>query len=148
MRSIGFGFLVAGLLLVGGDADAAQPLVFQADGAAIHGYDPVAYFTKSKPVRGSKSHTAEWSGATWRFASAKNRELFQADPEKYAPQFGGWCAYAMSFGRKATTVPEAWAIVDGKLYLNYSLDIQKKWNLDRAVFIKKAHAAWPKAKDS
>ena len=111
---------------------------------AIGGYDPVAYFTDGKPVKGSKEFTFEWMDATWRFASAEHRDLFRADPEKYAPQYGGYCAYAVSQGSTAGIDPAAWTIVDGKLYLNYDKDIQAKWTAKRDEYIRAADANWPK----
>jgi YHS domain-containing protein len=112
-------------------------------GVAIEGYDPVAYFTDGKPVEGSKAHTFAWQGATWRFASAEHRALFAADPEKYAPQYGGYCAYAVGNGYTAGIDPEAWTIHDGKLYLNYDLEVQAKWLADRDALIAKADLNWP-----
>ena len=104
--------------------------VYQHGGLAIRGYDPVAYYQQSAPVKGSVQFSYQWHGATWLFASAENRDRFQAEPEHYAPQYGGYCAYAVSKGRTASIDPEAWKIVDGKLYLNYSKGIQKKWEQD------------------
>lgn len=99
---------------------------------AIDGYDTVAYFTESKPVEGSKQFVFAWREANWRFSSQANLDLFKQDPEKYAPQYGGWCAYAMSDeGRTVRIDPDAWHIHDGKLYLNYSLSVQKAWFEDK-----------------
>lgn len=117
--------------------------VFARWGVAIRGTDPVAYFTEGRPVEGSSDFTADWNGAEWRFASAENRDKFVADPEAYAPQYGGFCAWAVSQGYTASTVPEAWRIVDGKLYLNYSLGVQKQWEGDIPGNIVKADANWP-----
>ncbi len=113
---------------------------------AIKGYDAVAYHTQSKPVEGSKEFTVEWNDATWRFSSAENRDLFKADPTKYAPQYGGWCAYAMAQGKKVNIDPEAWKIVDGKLYLNYSKKVQADWSKDIPGYVTKADAEWNKIK--
>ncbi len=110
---------------------------------AASGYDVVAYFTDSRPVEGSKSFTAEYDGAEWRFSSAQNRDLFVANPVRYAPQYGGYCAWAVSQGYTASTVPEAWRIVDGKLYLNYSTGVQAKWEKDIPGHIAKADTNWP-----
>ena len=98
----------------------AKPPVFETRAGAIRGYDAVAYFTESKPVRGNKDYVVEWNGARWYFASAENRDRFEADPNKYAPQYGGYCAWAVANGYTASTDPGAWSIKDGKLYLNYS----------------------------
>jgi YHS domain-containing protein len=113
------------------------------DGAAIKGYDPVAYFTQGKPVPGSEQFVLRHKGATFRFASAANRDAFAAAPERYAPQYGGFCAYGTSRGYKADIDPAAYTVVDGKLYLNYSKSVQTTWNQDRAGYIAKADANWP-----
>ncbi len=113
------------------------------EGVAVGGYDPVAYFTEDKPVKGSEDITAEYQGATWRFASTENRDSFLADPERYAPQYGGYCAFAVSSGYTAKADPEAWRIVDGKLYLNYSKGVQKRWSQDIPGHISKADSNWP-----
>lgn len=131
--------------LVPGTASAAEDKIYQSYfGTAIDGTDPVSYFTEGRPVEGSSKYTHEWNGATWRFASEENRALFAANPEKYAPQYGGYCAWAVSQGYTASTEPEHWSIVDGKLYLNYSADVQARWVKDKPGFIAKADANWPK----
>lgn len=117
--------------------------VNQDHGVAIKGYDPVAYFTDNKPVKGSKAHSFVYEGVTYEFASAAHRKLFVADPEKYAPQFGGFCAYGTATGHKATIDPAAFTIVDGKLYLNYSTKVRDKWQQDEPGYIHKADEAWP-----
>lgn len=107
-------FLIVGLLF-SAPALAVEP-VFSADGAVvIHGYDPVAYFTDEKPVKGDAAHSATCQGATWHFASAANRDMFTAAPEKFAPQYGGYCAWAVANNYTATNDPDAWSIRDGKL---------------------------------
>ncbi|MCB1694112.1 MAG: YHS domain-containing protein [Pseudomonadales bacterium] len=111
---------------------------------AVGGMDPVAYFTDGKPVEGNKSFRTEYKGVEFHFASAEHLALFKADPEKYVPQYGGYCAWAVSQGKTAKGDPEYWKIVDGKLYLNYSEDIQKKWEKDIPGFIKSADANWPR----
>jgi len=111
---------------------------------AVDGYDAVAYFTEGKPVEGSKEYTHDWNGATWRFASAANRDRFAAEPAKYAPQYGGYCAWAVAHGYTADADPEAWAVVDGKLYLNYDKKVQAKWQQDVPGLIAKANENWPK----
>lgn len=110
---------------------------------AIDGYDPVAYFVDGKPVKGSRDYTHEWRGAVFRFANAQNLAAFRAAPEKYAPQYGGYCAWAVSQGYTADVDPNAWKIVGGKLYLNYNLDVQKKWETDVPGHIRQADANWP-----
>jgi YHS domain-containing protein len=120
--------------------------VFTTHDGAIQGYDAVAYFTDSKAVKGSKEFTFIYSGETWSFASLGNLNKFKAEPEKYAPQFGGYCAYGMSRGYKAKTDPEAWTIVNDKLYLNYNLDVRKTWNEKQTELIEKANSNWPTVK--
>lgn len=132
------------LLFFSGALLALDPVNQTFFGVAIKGYDPVAYFTESKPVKGDKKHQFEWNDATWYFASAANKEAFSKEPEKYAPQYGGYCAYAVSQNSTAGIDPDAWKIIDGKLYLNYSQKIQKKWEGDIPGFIEKANQNWPK----
>lgn len=112
-------------------------------GIAIHGYDPVAYFVEKKPVAGKLSLKHPWSGAIWLFSNTNNQQAFINAPEKYAPQFGGFCAYAASSGAFADTEPDAWSVVNGKLYLNYNLTVRGIWNSNRKEFIKKAEQHWP-----
>jgi len=111
---------------------------------AVSGYDPVAYFTQGRPVEGSGDLEYEWNGATWRFSTLENLAAFKADPEAYAPQYGGYCAWAVSQGYTAKSEPEAWRIVDDKLYLNYSKAVQQQWVEDIPGNITKADANWPK----
>lgn len=113
-------------------------------GVAIKGYDPVAYFTDGKPVKGSKDFEQEFLNATWRFASAAHRAAFVRDPQKYMPQYGGYCAYGVSEGYAVGIDPEAWKIVGGKLYLNYDKEVQKAWQRDIPARVKKADENWPK----
>ena len=133
-------------------SETGIPVVFsdpQAnDNLAIRGYDPVAYFTAGAPVEGSSNYEYDWNGVTWRFSSAVNKELFANNPDAYAPQYGGYCAKALSEGNIASTVPEAWDVVDGKLYLNYSLDVQKQWKGDVPGNISKADSKWPTILDT
>ena len=110
---------------------------------AIQGYDVVAYFTDGKAVPGQASITAEAQGVTWRFATPAHRDLFVSEPAKYIPQFGGYCAYGVSRGYAVDIDPRAFAVLDGKLYLNYSLSVQRTWNGDRATFIERANGNWP-----
>jgi YHS domain-containing protein len=115
-----------------------------AENPAIKGYDTVAYFTAGKALKGSASFTFRWHDMTWYFMTKENRDLFAANPEKYAPQYDGYCAWAMSEGRKAQTDPEEWKIVDGKLYLNCSESAYEKWSKDIPGNIKKADTNWIK----
>ncbi|NJN71738.1 MAG: YHS domain-containing protein [Limnothrix sp. RL_2_0] len=110
---------------------------------AIKGTDPVAYFTESQAVAGKAEFAYEWNDAVWHFASAENRGLFSANPEKYAPKYGGYCAWAASQGYTADIDPEAWTIVDGSLYLNFNAQIQKRWEKDTPGFISQADIKWP-----
>ena len=116
---------------------------FERDGTALRGHDPVAYFAENKPVRGLPAYQATHKGSTFHFASQNNRELFKADPARYAPQYDGFCAYGTAAGYKAASDPAAFSIVDGKLYLNYDADIQKKWRADIPGYIAKADKNWP-----
>lgn len=125
---------------------AVDPINKNIFGTALKGYDAVAYFKESKPVKGKDQFRHEWMGAKWYFASAANRDEFASNPEKFAPQFGGYCAWAVAHNYTASIDPEAWRIVDGKLYLNYSKDVQKKWEADVPGFIKQANENWPKLK--
>ncbi|MFM9949955.1 MAG: YHS domain-containing (seleno)protein [Saprospiraceae bacterium] len=121
--------------------NASNEAIFTNAEGAINGIDPVAYFTESKPVKGQADITFDWQNATWHFATKENLDLFSKNPENYAPQFGGYCAYGWSDGEghAAPTEPQAWAIVDGKLYLNYNLDVQKMWKEKQAELIQKAN---------
>ena len=116
---------------------------YEPSGTAIRGYDTVAYFTEGRPVDGSDEFTAEWMGATWRFASAEHLDLFEADPERYAPQYGGYCAYGVVQDELIKIEPENWTIVDDRLYLNYDDDVQAKWEADTAGFIAEADGKFP-----
>lgn len=136
-----FAFLAPAVLLLAGQAD---PTNKDGKGVAIKGYDPVAYFTQSKPVKGSPSFTHQWMGATWWFASAEDRDQFAAAPEKFAPKYGGYCAYGVSKNHTVSIDPEAWRIVEGKLYLNYSKSVQQKWLEDVPGNINAAEQNWPK----
>lgn len=113
------------------------------NGLAIHGTDPVAYFTEGAAVTGSPEYTYDWGNATWQFASAENRDLFAANPRQYAPEYGGFCAWAVSQGYTASIDPNAWRIVEGRLYLNYSPGVQRQWEQDIPGNISKADANWP-----
>lgn len=109
---------------------------------AIKGYDTVAYFTEERPVKGKPEFTFLWQGAKWQFASSKHLELFAADPERYAPQFGGFCSMALTKGVMSTVDPDAWTIVDGKLYLNFNKAVRDKFRENPSEHVKKASAQW------
>lgn len=117
--------------------------VFSSERGAINGYDPVAYFVAQKPTPGKEDLTFEWNKAVWHFSTDSNRQLFKDNPEKYAPQFGGYCAWGTSRGYKAKTDPDAWTVVNDKLYLNYNREVQAKWLQNRDSLILKAEANWP-----
>lgn len=123
-------------------AFAASPPVFQ-NPIAINGIDPIKYFTDQAPVAGSADHAVMWNGATWHFASAENAAMFTANPEAYAPVFGGYCAYAASRGYLAPTIPEAWTVYEGKLYLNANLRARSLWSRDVPGNIAAGLANWP-----
>jgi len=135
--------LLSFLMALAGD----KPVYQTSAGVAIKGYDPVAYFNQDQPVKGTDEFSYQWNGASWHFSNAANLASFQQEPEKYAPQFGGYCAYAVSLGKTASIDPKAWKIVDGKLYLNYSTSIQKKWEADIPGHIASAEKNWPKVLD-
>lgn len=120
----------------------AQGKVFTTSDGAIRGYDPVAYFSDSMAVKGKPEFTYVWNDAVWYFKSAKNRDLFIGNPDKYAPQFGGFCSYGVSRNYKVKSEADAWSIVDGKLYLNYDTQVQKKWLADKNAYIEKAKSNW------
>lgn len=110
---------------------------------AVSGYDAVAYFKDGKPVKGSKKFQTEWNGATWRFASQDNLDAFTAQPAAFAPQYGGYCAWAVSQGYTASANPENWSIHNGRLFLNYNDEVQADWEKDKDGFIALADTNWP-----
>jgi YHS domain-containing protein len=114
---------------------------------AVGGYDVVTYFTPGQPGKGDAKHTTLYKGAEWRFVSEENKARFISNPEQYAPQYGGYCSWAISQGYTASGDPTKWKIVDGKLYLNYDSDVQKKWEADIPGFISKANRQWPSVLD-
>ncbi len=136
---------IAGASFIATAASAASPEIFTArfSNLAVGGYDPVAYFDAGAPAKGSKEFSYEFGGASWRFASADNLEKFKANPETYAPQYGGYCAWAVSQGYTAPGNPENWSVRGGKLYLNYNDKVQEDWLKDPDGFIAKADVNWP-----
>lgn len=118
-----------------------------AEGLAINGYDPVAYFLENKPVQGSGHFSYSWQDVKWQFKDQANLDLFKANPEKYSPQFGGYCAYGVSEDHKSPTEPAAFTIVENKLYLNYSLKVKQLWLKDRDNHIVKAEGNWVNLKE-
>lgn len=125
----------------------AGPLNLNAQGVAIHGYDPVAYFADAKPMKGKPELSATAGGATYWFASEKNQQTFKANPAKYEPQYGGFCAFGVSQGVKPDIDPTAFKVVDGKLYLNLSPAVQSRWLVDVPGYITAGDQNWPKLKD-
>ncbi|MGL4281219.1 MAG: YHS domain-containing (seleno)protein [Albidovulum sp.] len=117
-------------------------------GLALRGYDPVSYFAEGGPVPGAFDITAEYEGATYRFASQEHADMFKADPAKYLPQFGGYCAFGAAMGKKFDGDPTVWKVVDGKLYLNLAKPVQAKWDADQAGLISQAAMKWDGIKDT
>jgi YHS domain-containing protein len=115
----------------------------ESNGVAIKGYDAVAFFKDSKPVRGKDDLRFDYKGSTFVFANADNRAAFAANPEKYAPQYGGYCAFGTAHGYKADIDPATFSVIDGRLYLNYNTQVQREWAADRARFIRQADERWP-----
>ncbi|MEJ5995071.1 YHS domain-containing (seleno)protein [Pedobacter sp. Du54] len=140
-------FVTLYLLVAIGSAKAQKSEIFAPAGKAIKGYDPVAFFTQSKPVMGADSLSFAYKGANWLFSSTENLKKFKASPGKYEPQYGGYCAYGMADGHKAPTQTETWTVTDGKLYFNYNLKVKEMWNKNQPAFIEKANAQWPGLKD-
>ena len=134
------------LFAAAASAQTATKTVYATQAGAIKGYDPVAYFTQNKPVKGKADITFDWQGATWHFATTENRTLFEQNPGKYAPQYGGWCAYGWAQGYPDKIDPDAWRIVEGKLYLNYNRSVQSDWEQKQQEFIVKADKNWANAK--
>ncbi|GAB3505800.1 YHS domain-containing (seleno)protein [Emticicia fontis] len=135
--------VIAILLLFTGSIFAQEKAIYEKNGIAIGGYDPVAYFTESKPVEGNETFSFIWNDTKWLFSSQSNLDTFKANPTKYAPQFGGFCAFGVSENHKSPTDPNAWTIVDDKLYLNYSKKVKELWSKDIPTRIKKANDNWP-----
>lgn len=134
--------ILAALLLLSTVA-SAEGKIYATGGVALGGTDPVAYFEVGEPVQGSATYSHEWRDVQWHFASAEHRELFAENPEAYAPQYGGWCAWAAARNYAAGTIPEAWNIVGGKLYLNANLSVKRRWERNFESFIMAADANWP-----
>lgn len=141
--------LFAAILFFAANINAQKAQVFSVDGKAIKGYDPVAFFTQSKAMKGADSLTYNWNDANWYFTSRENMEKFKANPTAYAPQYGGYCAYGASDGEghKAPTETDTWTIVNGKLYFNYNKKVKGFWVKKEDELIKKADANWEALKD-
>ena len=133
--------ILCGMALYAVNASAGE--FFERNGVAISGYDLVAYFDEERPVKGVPEFRAEFRGSTFQFISAAHRDAFAADPGKFSPQYGGYCAYGTAKGYKAKIDPEAFTVVQGKLYLNYSDAVQTRWLSDIPGYIEKADVNWP-----
>jgi YHS domain-containing protein len=139
-------FTVAIILVSVIGAHAQKAEVYAPKGNAINGYDPVAFFTMSKPVMGADDYTCMYKDVKWKFSSKENRDAFQANPEHYAPQYGGYCAYGTAEGHKAPTEIETWSVVNDKLYFNYNGKVKEMWVKDQQSYIMKADKKWPEIK--
>lgn len=135
--------LLPALALMPAQAQQAPVYTGLLSNVAVGGYDPVGYFTEGRPVRGAAAHRIMHEGFEFRFASAQNLAAFRANPARYLPQYGGYCAWAVAQGYTAAGNPRNWRIVDGKLYLNYNDDIQNRWERDIPGFIRNAESNWP-----
>jgi YHS domain-containing protein len=141
--------LMAACLAIGAGFALAQqsqkPAVFTdfRSKLALDGYDPVSYFKEGNPAKGNPAHAVTWNGATWHFGSAEHKAAFEANPQAFAPQFGGYCAWAVSHGYTAKGDPNAWRIVDGKLYVNYNATVQETWAKDIPGHIGSGEKNWP-----
>jgi len=140
------GLALALLLAAAGTSadDRVPPVRVDAAGIAIDGYDPVAFFTRGEALLGSAEHELEWGGATWRFAESGHRDLFVAEPERYAPRFGGYCAWAVAHGYTAKGDPLAWTIWEEGLYLNYDPRIRERWLGDVRGHVEAGQENWPR----
>jgi hypothetical protein len=123
--------------------DTPVPPIDARAGLGLEGYDVVAYFTDHRPIKGSEAYTSEWQGISWRFVSAEHRERFAADPSRYAPQYGGYCAYAVSHGTTAHGDPNQWDVVDDRLFVNNNPLARKLWESDRSRDIRVGDVNWP-----
>ena len=119
------------------------PAIDATHGVALEGYDAVAYFLDHRPIRGSDAYTHSWNGVTWKFTSAEHRDLFAANPAHYAPQYGGYCAYAVANRTTAHGSPKQWAVVSDRLFLNNNALAKKLWNRDQPGHIRAGDQNWP-----
>jgi len=135
------------ILAVMAQVHAQKSEVYAPNGKAIKGYDPVAFFTNSKPVMGVDSLSYSWNGATWLFSNRQNLQRFKAQPAKYAPQYGGYCAYGTAQGHKASIEIDTWTVLNDKLYFNYNQKVKEMWVKDEPGYIQKADKQWPDIKN-
>jgi len=140
---IKFFIIAVGFMAFNSVSAFAQQVNKDWGGVAVKGYDVVSYFKEQKPVKGSKEFVSEYNGAKWYFSSKDNKEEFSKEPLKYVPQYGGFCAFGVSQNHTADIDPNAWTVVNGKLYLNYNQAVSKKWNQERELLIQKADQNWP-----
>lgn len=140
---LGFVAATPALVLSARIASAREPLSYNTNGIAINGYDPVAYFTERKPVRGSSAHATDYKEAVWHFSTAENLATFLSDPNAYEAQYGGYCAWAAAEDYIAKTDPDAWSVHNGKLYLNFNKRIRRRWLRDADGNIARGDANWP-----
>lgn len=141
MRTTGL-LLIMDILISKSACTSLTTPVFGDDAGAIRGYDPVAYQTEKTAIKGDSAYTYEFNDHVWHFSSEENLGLFRDNPQRYVPAYGGYCAYAMSKGFVVATDPQAWTVVDDKLYLNYSLGVRKTWLADVSGYVAKADANW------
>jgi hypothetical protein len=141
-------FVLFMAVLFFGHSQAQESEVFAPKGIAINGYDAVAFFKQAKPVKGSEEFSFDYKDAKWLFVSKEDLDEFSQSPEKFAPQYGGYCAYGTAQGHKAPTMADTWTIENGKLYFNYNQQVKKMWSKDREHFIKLADENWPTVKQS
>lgn len=139
---------LAFLLLFAATSGAAETLQYTTANGAIDGYDPVSYFTEGQAKRGSPDITTAWNGATWRFTSAANRDAFAENPEKFAPQYGGFCALGMAHGGNVPTNPEAWTIWEDKLYFNMIKEVSITWRYNPDKLVERANLKWEAMNES
>lgn len=135
-------------LIIGALAHAGPDTETDINDVILAGHDAVAYFTEGKPVQGSARFTSSYNGAVYRFNNADNRDLFNQSPERYAPQYGGFCAYGMTFGKKFEIDGKAFEIVDGKLFVNKNLNVYKTWKKDIPMHIQQADGQWPTVRNT
>ncbi len=138
------GLFAASVAVAGTETNVTSGLTTKGPGLAVHGYDVVAYFEKGQPEVGRAQYSTVYNGATYRFSSEETLDTFEDNPEKYVPQYGGYCAYGVAVGAKFDGDPRLWRIVDGKLYLNLNEDIQATWEKDVPGYIKKGDRNWKK----
>lgn len=145
-RFYAFVFFLLGFVILGNNAYARASAINLggSESTAVQGYDVMAYWNQGKALKGDANITLDYKNATWHFASEANRDAFAANPEKYAPQYGGYCAYAAGKGYLANVDVNAWTIYNEKLYLNYSKSVRALWSLDKAGYIASGDANWPK----